>query len=286
MKSRYYRLSILVVLTILSGLFLYRTAIIEVVSAVLNREGSSHGVFIPFLSGFFIWTKRDIIKNIKAQYDFLGLPLLALGLLPPIIKFGTYHLHFIGFIFFVAGMIFTVFGRTYFKHIAFPILFLITMTPLTGDVYYKAADYMRHITFSGSLVIISILKIPFYKDGWFIQLPNALLEVAIDCSGIRYLISYFIFGLAYAYLFKTTLFSRITLVTLTIPISLTASILRLTTIFVLTYIFGPRMAEYWPHVFISWSVFFAVLVLAITSDQLFEKRGKAGRLGGQEAIKL
>ena len=272
------RLFIIFIITIFAGIFLYRTAIIEVVSAVLNREGSSHGFFIPFLSGFFIWTKRDIIRNIKPQYDFPGLPLLALGLLPPIIKFGTYHLHFIGFIFFVAGIIFTVFGRTYFKHIAFPIFFLITMTPLTGDVYIQAADYMRHITFSGSLVIISILKIPFYRDGWFIQLPNALLEVATGCSGIRYLISYFIFGLAYAYLFRTTLFGRITLVTLTIPISLTASIFRLTSIFVLTYIFGPRMSEYWPHVFISWSVFFAVLVLAIASDQLFEKRGKTGRL--------
>ena len=274
MKSKYYRLSILVILTILSGLFLYRTAIIEVVSAILNRDGSSHGFFIPFLSGFFIWTKRDVIRKIKPQYDFPGLLLLALGLLPPIIRFGTFHLYFIGFIFFLAGMIFTVLGRNYFKHIAFPIFFLITMTPLTGDVYIQVADFMRHITFSGSLVIISILKIPFYRDGWFLQLPNALLEVATGCSGIRYLISYFIFGIAYAYLCRVTLFGRITLVTLTIPISLTASILRLTTIFLLTYLFGPRMAEHWPHVFISWSVFFAVLIIAIASDQFFEKRGK------------
>lgn len=272
MKSKYYRLSILVIVTILSGLFLYRTAIIEVVSAALNREGSSHGFFIPFLSGFFFWTKRDVIRNIKPQYDFSGLPLLTLGLLPPIIKFGTYHLYFMGFIFFVAGMIFTVFGRNYFKCIAFPLFFLITMTPLTGDVYIQVADYMRLMTFSGSLFIISLLEIPFYREGWLIQLPNALLEVAIGCSGIRYLLSYFVFGLAYAYLFKTTLSGRITLVALTIPISITASIFRLTAIFVLTYIFGPRMSEHWPHVFISWSVFFAVLILAISSDQFFEKR--------------
>ena len=274
MKSKYYHLSILVIVTILSGLFLYRTAIIEVVSAVLNREGSSHGFFIPFLSGFFIWTKRDVIRNIKPQYDFLGLPLLALGLLPSIIKFGAYQLHFLSFIVFIAGLVITFSGRQYFKHIAFPLFFLITMTPITGDVYIQVADYMRHITFSGSLFIISLLEIPFYRAGWLIQLPNALLEVAIGCSGIRYLISYFVFGLAYAYLFKTTLSGRITLVALTIPISITASIFRLTAIFVLTYIFGPIMSEHWPHVFISWSVFFAVLILAIASDQFFEARKK------------
>lgn len=274
MKSKYYRLSILVIVTILSGLFLYRTAIIEVVSAVLNREGSSHGIFIPFLSGFFIWTKRDVIRNIKPQYDFLGLPLLASGLLLPIINFGTYQLHFLSFIVFIAGLVITFLGRQYFKQIAFPLFFLITMTPITGDVYIQAADYMRYIACSGSLFIISLFKIPFYREGWLVHLPNASLEVATGCSGIRYLISYFVFGLAYAYLFKTTLSGRTTLIALTIPISITASIFRLTAIFVLTYIFGPGMSEHWPHVFISWSVFFAVLVLAIVSDQFFEARKK------------
>ena len=277
MKNNY-RLYIAFIITILAGLTIYQSALLSVITAVLQREGSSHGIFIPFLSGFFIWTKYDIIRKIKPHYDFPGLLLLALGLLPPIIKFGTYHLYFTGFIFFVAGMIFTVFGRNYFKCIAFPLFFLITMTPITGDVYIQVADYMRHITFSGSLFIISLLEIPFYREGWLIQLPNALLEVAIGCSGIRYLISYFIFGLAYAYLFKTTLFGRTTLVALTIPISIMASIFRLTAIFMLTYIFGPRMSEYWPHVFISWSVFFAVLILAITSDQFFEKRQEDRRL--------
>jgi exosortase len=273
MKNNY-RLYITLIITILAALIIYRSALLSVITAVLQREGSSHGFFIPFLSGFFIWTKCDVIRNIKPQYDFLGLPLLASGLLLPIINFGTYQLHFLSFIVFIAGLIITFLGRQYFKHIAFPLFFLITMTPITGDVYIQVADYMRHITFSGSLFIISLLEIPFYREGWLMQLPNASLEVAISCSGIRYLISYFIFGLAYAYLFRTTLFGRITMVALTIPISITASIFRLTAIFMLTYIFGPHMSEYWPHVFISWSVFFAVLILAITADQFFKKRQK------------
>ena len=282
MKNNY-RLYITLIITILAGLIIYQSALLSVITAALQREGSSHGIFIPFLSGFFIWIKHDIIRKIKLQYDFLGLPLLVSGLLLPIINFGTYQLHFISFIVFIAGLIVTFSGRQYFKHIAFPIFFLITMTPITGDVYIQVADYMRHIACSGSLFIISLFKIPFYREGWLIQLPNALLEVTTGCSGIRYLLSYFVFGMAYAYFFKTTLLSRITLITLTIPISITASIFRLTIIFALTYIFGPHMSEYWPHVFISWSVFFAVLLLAITSDQFFEKRQKDRKLGSWEA---
>ena len=113
------------------------------------------------------------------------------------------------------------------------------------------------------------LGISFFREGYLIHLPNTVLNVAISCSGIRYLVSYFVFGIAYAYLYRKTVWSRIIVIFSIIPISLIASILRLTVIFLLTYIFGPHMADYWPHVLISWSVFFIVLILAIGLDQFF-----------------
>jgi exosortase len=114
-----------------------------------------------------------------------------------------------------------------------------------------------------------VFGITFYKEGLLIHLPNAVLSIAIGCSGIRYLVSYFVFGIAYAYLYREASKSRLLVVLSTIPISLAASVCRLTAIFILTYIFGPRMAEYWPHVFISWSVFFGVLLIGISADRFF-----------------
>ena len=278
MKNLHKRLLIIATITLAVGLTIYRSSLISVISAVLHRDGSSHGLFIPFLSAYFIWTKRDVIQKIEPAYDLLGLPLLAGGIFFPIINVGTYHLHFISFIVFVAGLVIIVLGRNYFKEIAFPILFLITMTPLTGNVYQTLADYLRHATFGGSLWIISLLGIPYYKTGWLIQLPNALLEVATGCSGIRYFISYFIFGIAYAYLFRRTTKSRITVVALTLPISLMASILRLTAIFILTYLLGPWVAGQ-PHIYISWTVFVIILFLSIALDQYLQKRLKERKLG-------
>ena len=277
MKNLQKRLLIIAVIALAAGFTIYRSALLSVISAVLNREGSSHGLFIPFLSAYFVWINWKSLNEIESRYDYIGSPLLVIGLLFPVLSLGTYHLHFISFIIFLSGLIITFLGRKYYKELSFPLLFLIAMTPLTGSVYQYTANITRHITFAGALWIISLFDMPYFRDGWLIQLPNALLEVATGCSGIRYFISYLVFGLAYAYLFRSTTLSRISVVALTIPISLLASILRLTAIFVMTYKISPYWAQPRPHVLISWSVFFGILMLSIFLDQYFSTRRKTVR---------
>ena len=266
------RVALLIFWTILAGLFLFNTSVASVISAVLHRQGSSHGVFVPFLSGIFLWMNRNSLRVIEPRYDYLGIPLLAIGIVFPLFSIGTYHIQFLSLIVFIAGLIITHLGRNYFKAISFPLLFLITMIPLPEDIHLTLANYTRNVSFGGSSWIISLLGVPFMKEDLLIHLPNAVLKVNLGCSGIRYLISFFVFGIAYSYLYRKTTWSRLIIIALTIPISLLASIFRLTAIFLLTYIFGPHMAEYWPHVFISWSVFFAILVLSVASDRFFQTR--------------
>ena len=134
MKKTTIRLSIVIILTLLSGLFLYQTAIINVSSAVIHREGSSHGIFVPFLSLYFIWLKRDIIRAIEPRFDYLGVFLIVIGAIVPLFHMGNFQLHFLCFIVFLAGSFFTFFGRTFFKEISFPLFFLITMIPIPETI--------------------------------------------------------------------------------------------------------------------------------------------------------
>ena len=271
-NSLYLRLGLLLFWILLAGLFLYNSAVVSLISAVIHREGSSHGIFIPFLSGFFLWMKRGAIREIAPRYDYLGIPLVGVGAFFPIFNIGTYHIQFLSFIVLIAGLIIIHFGRKFFKEISFPLLFLITMIPLPENIYSPLAIYTRDITFGGSSWVISFFGIPFWKEGLLIHLPDIVLKVNRGCSGIRYLISFFVFGLAYGYLYRRSTLSQLSIIALTIPISLAASIFRLTAIFLLTYFISPRMAEHWPHIFISWSVFFAVLVLSIASDRFVQTR--------------
>jgi len=272
MKNNYYRLAIVIILAILSGLFIYQTAIIKVISAVLHREGSSHGVFVPFITLYFIWLKRDVIRKIAPQFDYSGIVLIVIGAIIPLFHIGNFQLHFLCFIVLIGGFSFTILGKVFFKEIFFPLFFLATMIPIPENLYKNLANFTRHISFAGSLKIISLLGIPYFKEGWLIQLPNAKLHVATSCSGVRYLISYVVFGLAYAWLNRNRVKDILLIVVLTIPVSFFASICRLTVIFILTYTLGPNMAEHWPHIITSWIVFFVILITSIAADQYFQKR--------------
>jgi len=272
MNPKTTRIAIFIILSALAGIVFYNDAIARIFTVVTHREGSSHGVFVPFLAAYFLWLKWDTLKDLKLETSYPGIALMAIGLVFPILHLGTFHIQFIAFIIFLAGAVYLVLGREMFKHTAFPIFFLITMTPIPETVYEGLANYSRHIAFGGSLKIISALGIPYFKDGWLIQLHNALLHVAISCSGIRYLISYFVFGLAYAYITRDNPWHRVLIVALTIPISHVASIMRLTVIFVMTHVFGPFWSQHRPHVVLSWAVFAVILFASIALDQWLQKR--------------
>ena len=250
-----------------AGLIIFWPAVYMVAYGVLHRHGSSHGVFIPLLSAYFIYVKWERLKSLPLRYRPSAIGVAALLLMTPLLAPRYLELQFIAYVFFVASVAYLCFDRPVFKELLFPITFAIVMVPIPGHLYDAMADITRHITFSLALGVLSFLDIPFYREGWLIKLPNALLEVAKSCSGIRYLISFFVFGIAYAYLFRKRILPRTLLVAATIPISLAASTLRLSVIFLATYYISPKMAAYWPHVTLSWIVFFVILFSLIALDQ-------------------
>jgi exosortase len=278
MKSTRIRLIILTLVIIAAGVTLYGSSLSKLTYAVLHREGSSHGVFVPFLSLFFLWIKRDVLIKTEMKYELWGIPLMIAGLLFPVFSIGPYNLQILGFIIFLSGAAILMLGWPFFREISFPLLFLITLIPIPDDTYTRLADLIRVISFGGARAIISLLGIPYVREGDIISLYNATLEVAYGCSGIRYLVSYFVFSLAYAWLYRERLWSRAAVVCSSIVISLFASVMRLASIFILVHYISPWWGEQKPHVVISWCVFFVVLIVAISLDQHFEGK-KAQRKG-------
>jgi len=268
-------------LSILGGLLFYHDAISAVLSEVLNRGDSSHGVFVPVLTAYFFWSIKNRLKETPANFSWIGIPLIVVCLVMALAKIGNLQVQFIVFIILVNGLVLTFLGTKMLKATAFPILFLITMTPLPQNLYDNLANLSRTIAFGGSLKIISLFGIPYFRTGWDIELPDITLKVAMSCSGIRYLISFVVFGLAYSYLFKKSTCGKIAIVLATIPISIFASIWRLTIIFMMTYWVSPFWGQHKPHVILSWFVFGVVLFGSIFIDQAVQKRMEGH---GREAI--
>ena len=273
--SRLKRLAGLLLVLGLVGIAFYSTPLLDLFKMVLRREGSSHGVFVPLLSLCFIWRKRSKLRYTEAKYEIVpGLVLVAGGLLlfSLVRAYDQFYWECVSFVTVLAGFVICFFGKDVFKEVAFAVFFLIFMIPIPEQLYNAIANWVRQGTIGASTQFLALIGVPLLREDLLIHLPNTTLSINIGCSGIRYLLSYFVFGIAYAYLFGTNLYKRIFIVSLTIPISLLASTLRLTSIALLTYYIGPHMAEHWPHVITSWSVFFFVLVFFVGLDQWMASR--------------
>jgi len=259
-------LAVLVALGVtLYGKFLYALSV-----AVLQRQGSSHGLFVPFISGYLIWLKLDKIKEITTRIALLaGVAMWAAGGALFILGQTREGFFFpvLSFLFVAGGLILVLFGTEVFKQLAFPVFFLAAMIPLPEAVYGRIADWMSLTSTWGAVMVTKSMGVPLFREGFDISLPDTKLYIARSCSGIRYLLSYLVFGIAYAFRFKKTTVGRALVVMGAVPLSIIGGMLRLTIIFVSAYYIGPIMVEHRPHVLLSWSVFTTLLVIVIAVEQ-------------------
>ena len=176
-------------------------------------------------------------------------------------------LYAVSFFIMMAGVVIALFGRKIMGAVSFSLFFLITMIPLPAPLYDQISEWMRSTSTAGSTWIAQLLGVPLRREGYYILLPDVKLYVSGGCSGIRYLISYLVFGLAYAFIFKKNLRSRILVIIATIPISFIAGVIRLGVIFLSAYYIGPFMAGRHIHMLLSWIVFLSILVVSLLIDR-------------------
>ena len=257
------------------ALFFYRDTLIEIALSVLHREGSSHGLFVPFISAYFLWLKWERIHQAKTKFmPIAGVLWLCVGFILLIAASFSDEasLAALSLLFVIAGIVAGIFGVEVFKEASFPLFFLATMIPLPVALYSQISEIMRAITTAGSVGVLKAFGVVYYREAYDVSLTNITLHVAHGCSGVRYLLSYFVFGLAYAFLFKSSFKSGALVVFLTIPISVIGGVARLSSVFLAAEYIGPFMAGHRPHILVSWAVFGAVLFCAVAMDQAISKR--------------
>jgi exosortase len=263
------------------GVTLYEEPLYALAVAVLQRNDSSHCIFVPFISGYLFWLKLDKIKRMTPQAALLpGSAMMAAGFVLFVVgqKSEGIGLPVLSFLLITAGLILMLFGSQVFKEIGFPLFFLGAMIPLPEAAYSQISEWMRQATTWGSVSLVKLLGIPLHRDGFDIYLPNIQLYVSHSCSGVRYLLSYVVFGIAYAFRFKQSFQGRAFVVIGAVPLSIAGGVLRLGVIFSTAYYIGPIMVERRPHVMLSWTVFTVLLVGVIVVDQYLS--GRRGRGSG------
>ncbi len=231
----------------------------------------SHGILIPFVTGFLIWQKKDELKALRKERSAWGLPLIVLGMVVHIFSslFRIYFTSGFSTLAVLIGMILYFYGVRILKKILFPILFLVFMLPMPLVIITTVSFKMKIFAAQIATSMLNHLGILAIRDGSLIKMQHAHVMVEDVCSGLRSLISLTALGSIFAYLMSTNMFKRILLFLSTIPIAIITNVCRILFLSLVSEIWGVEFAEA-VHNFSGFMVFGIAFLLLFAMGRLLE----------------
>jgi len=208
----------------------------------LNRENThaSQIVLIPFISAALIYMNRqNIFRSVHfsvvpaAVLLISGLLLLIAGKTVGVGLKENDHLALVAasVVFLWLGCFLLFYGTTAFRTAIFPLLFLAFFIPIPTAILSPTITILRRGSAEMAYVILKLSGTPVLRESaYVIRLPDLVIEVAEECSGIRSGISLLMSGLLAGHLFLRSTWRRVVLVIAAIPVLLFKNALRIATL--------------------------------------------------------
>ena len=156
----------------------------------------------------------------------------------------------------------------------FALFFMLFMVPLPGVVVDTLTMPMKMAVSYVAENILYLAGYPISRTGVMLQIGQYMLLVADACAGLHTLLTLEALGLLYLNLVRRDSAVRnISLAILIVPISLTANVIRVMTLTLVTYHFGDEAGQGFLHGFAGMVLFVTALLLIIGFDtalQTFE----------------
>jgi exosortase len=256
--------SILPTALALLTIVLYLPIIIPLVRQWLADPNYRHGIIIPLLSGYLLWSRREELARAEREGGgALGFAIVAAA--AALLIIGTAASEFFTVRFslplMLIGYALVLKGSAFTKKALFPLLFLFMMIPLPYIIYYKISFPMQIMSARISAATLDLLQIPVIRRGNILILPNYELEVVAACSGLRSLMTMFTLALVFAAFSGFGVARRIILVACAVPAAIFANTLRLVVTAAGAYSVSAAFAEGTLHQIAGLIVFFAGFLL-------------------------
>jgi len=205
----------------------------------------SHGFLIAPLAVYFTWERRAKLRRLPLEGSWWGLVPLALAVLTlGIGRLGTELMNLrVSFVLMLIALVLLLLGRSVFRVLAFPLLFLFLMVPLPQSLVNIVAFPLQLIAADLAVNALYQLGIPALREGNIIHLANSQLFVAEACSGLRSLMALVTLGVLFAYFFRRSIVERVIIVLSAIPIAIVVNAFRVALTGVLTQVYGSQAAE-------------------------------------------
>lgn len=237
----------------------------------------SHGYLIAPLSAYFAWERRKRIARTPVEPSWWGVVPLALGALALAIgRLGVELMSMrVAFVITLIGLQVLLLGIPMTRVLAFPLFFLFLMVPLPQSLLNVITFPLQLVAADLAVNVLHLFGMPVLREGNILHLPNVRpLFVAEACSGMHSLLALGTLGILFAYFFRKSWPERVLLVASTIPIAILVNSFRVALTAVLTYTWGPQMAEGAIHQtegFFTFAMAFALLMLEATFVSLLAR---------------
>jgi exosortase C (VPDSG-CTERM-specific) len=218
-------------------------------------EFYSYILLIPFITLYLLWLKRPSLplsappaRSLATVFLLAGGALVAaywLWLRPTVLAVNDDYLMVmtICFLLLFYGISSLFLGSAFIRVAAFPLAFLILLTPLPPSVIQAVDSFLQNGSAMMAAGFFWLSGTPFLQDGLTFQLPNIKISIAPECSGIHSTVVLFITALLCGHIFLRTPWKRAVLVLFVVPLGLLRNGFRVFVIGQLCIHWGPHMID-------------------------------------------
>ena len=292
--------------------FVYASVIRKLGYDWWDDENYSHGLLIPFIIGYILWSERDRLRRVPVRPSvWLGGAAVLCALLA--LWAGTAGAELftqrMSLVLMIAGVVVYFWGLRLLRFLIVPLALLILAIPIPTIIFNKIAFPLQLFASRCAVWAMRVFDIPVLRQGNVIELMplNATtpkrLEVVEACSGIRSLMTLVTLAVVFAYFthpksgagdagggsfgsrmlhtLKSYGFWRsLILVLSAVPIAILTNALRVSGTGVLAHYYGTQVADGFFHNFSGWVVYIAAFLLLLAVGWLLDRVGRLGRGGG------
>lgn len=239
----------------------------------------SHGFLVPVVSIYLTWRKREYLltRLAKPQTIAGGGIILASILLFFAGRAGAFVLaEAVSFLLLLPGIVLFIWGWERLKVLAMPLLYLQFMVPWAEEIIERIHPPFQYMSAWLGVLLLKATNVPILLDGKYIYLPNITLEVARECSGVRFLTSVIALGLPLVYLTQTKWKRAVPVLIFGVLITILVNGLRIALAGTMAYRYTPGLLHGPFHIFQGWFVAQVGFLALIFINWVVSKRSEPG----------
>lgn len=276
-------------------IFTFATVLAKLVHDWWTDENYSHGLLIPFIIGYILWTQRDKLARVHVRSsEFLGGAAVVCGLLGLWIGVAGAELYTqrLSLILLLAGMVVYFWGLNLLKLLLVPFGLLFLAMPIPAILFNKIAFPLQLFASRCAVWSMSMLGIPVLRQGNIIELKplnsfdTKKLEVVEACSGIRSLMTLLTLAVVFAYftspdepssgkrfgwLRSYAFWRAVIIIGSAIPIAILTNAFRVSGTGVLAHYYGTQVADGFFHSFSGWAVYIVAFILLFGIGMILDR---------------